>query len=549
MKLWVLAWLVLLVPFVVSAELREGIHNGGFELGRDRMENRPADWNVGFPGDAPPVGGWALIPDPMGGTALELRSDTDEGYLVSQIVDLPAATMAGTEVVLSAIVDIPEAAAWVAVQFAALNPEAPIDPAVGFSHVGHLLLTTATRGRQELSGSVTLTGPAEFLAVVLMVVGDDAVAVFDDVSVTADVPRPDCGPSFLATNLPSSGVPSFPIGLTNENPRNQSDHARRELSARLAEGADIINLFVHIRWNALTGLPLLNGHERIVLSAQEARRNTLPRMLTFDFTHADLDGLGDVNPLPDGAPVGRLDDPGVSEAYVEEIVALATVTGASIVSVGIETDYFLLAHPDQWPAFRTMLCTAHDRLRSLDPEIHVTTYFTLETLIHPDLSPNIDGQAAFRELAPCFDSVGYSYYPADGIHHLEDIVPGMFAAASEVAPGMPLIIPEFGFPSGGIYTEGEQADFLRRAMEELAGHEVTAMIIYSLYDQTYFGAPQYFQDAFKSIGARHLDGASKEVWQMLRHIRWLRDAPIPPAISPKDVCVTEPRNGDSRERH
>lgn len=529
-----------------SAGVREGIFNGGFELGLDRSGDRPAHWIIGFPDQAPPNGSWTIAADPAtSGHRLELRSVDEAGFFVTQAVDLPASAMEGVEVLVTATVDIPEPGVWAAVQMAALNPEAEIDPSVGFSHVGYTLLTATSAGRHELTDSIILSGPAELISVALVVSGSGS-ADFDNVSVTADIGWPSCGPPFHETALPSTGLPAYPIGFTNESVRNISDRALSDLTARLAESSDLVNLFAHIRWNALAGLDLLAGHQRVLTAAEDARRYGLQRMLTLDFTHADIDGIGDVNPMPDGTPVGRLDDPGVSDAYVDELEALVRVTGASIVSVGIETDFFWTNHPDQWSAYRSMLCSARDRLHSVDPSIHVTTYFTLEGLVHPDLSPNLAGQAAFRELGPCIDSVGYSYYPCDGVRHLSDIPPGMFEAAQEVAPGLPLIIPEFGHRTDGVYSEREQVDFLRRAMDELSGHEVVAMVVYSLYDQTYFGAPPFFQDAFRSIGVLRLDGSPKEAWRLLRRIRWSRDRPIPTGIAPSAQCVTSPRHGGGR---
>jgi hypothetical protein len=199
------------------------------------------------------------------------------------------------------------------------------------------------------------------------------------------------------------------------------------------------------------------------------------------------------------------------------------------VSVGIETDFFWESHPDQWDAFREMLCTARDRIEAIDPDIHVTTYFTLSNLIKPDGSPDQEGQAAMRELLPCIESVGYSTYPADGTRRLEDLPAGYFTAASEVAPDLPLIIPEFGYRSDGVYSEEEQEAFLRSAIDELSGEQVIALVWYSLNDQTYLGVDAFFQDWFRHIGLRHLDGTPKRAHVLLgrlhNHGRRIRMSP------------------------
>jgi hypothetical protein len=222
--------------------------------------------------------------------------------------------------------------------------------------------------------------------------------------------------------------------------------------------------------------------------------------------------------MPDGTPVGRLDDPGVRDAYLDELLALVEAVEPIIVSVGIETDFFWQKHPDQWSAFRQMLCEAEGLIAALDEDIHVTTYFTLGSLLDDDGELDPDGAAAMRALQPCIDSVGYSTYPADGTLHLQDIPAGHFTVAAEVAPELPLIIPEFGYRSDGIYSEHEQEQFLRRVLEELSGYEVTAVVWYSLHDQSYLGVEQFFKDAFRFIGLRHFDGTPKRAHALLSRI-------------------------------
>lgn len=547
---WIaVSWLVVsLAAAGLPAADRDGEFNGGFEDGLDPAGMRPAHWLIGFPDDlAPRRGSWRLVEE-EGSTVLELTAEAGEGegFLAVQIVDLPAAEMSGRTVRVHGRVRPITATGWTGLQVAALNPEAQVDPELGFAHVGSLHLTAAEAGWQELSGEIELNGPAELIVVVLFALGDgtsDAGARFDRISVAAtDLERPGCG---AWDALPLAGGQSpFPLGVVNENPRNGSDRALSDLVARTAEIADLVNLFAHVRWNGLSGDPLLAGHERVLAGARQADALGLDRMLTLDFTHAALEGLGDINPRPDGTPVDRLDET-ARAAYVDELEALVEAVGASLVSVGIETDFFLGRHHEQWGDYRAMLCSARDRLRARWPGIHVTTYFTLETLVHPDLAPNGDGQQAMRELLPCIDSVGFSYYPADGVHHLEAIPPGMMIAAAAVGPGLPLIVPEFGYRGGDqVYSEEEQEAFLRRALAELAGHPVVAAVWFSLYDQSYLGAAPFFQDAFRTIGLIRRDGAPKRALTLLARTRSAA-GPTPPR-HPRPWCGPEPRPAGGR---
>jgi hypothetical protein len=180
----------IILAVAASGDGREGIHNGSFERGLHSDRARPSHWNIGFPGDLTPFpGSWRLRQsaerDPS--TVLEIGCESDDvTCLASQIVDLPAATMSGVTISLRARVNRQTDHGWVGAQLVALNPEVPVDPQTGISHVGFLQLTPTSSGWEGLEGSITLSGPAQIVALVLFVVGDGAVASFDDVSVTAE---------------------------------------------------------------------------------------------------------------------------------------------------------------------------------------------------------------------------------------------------------------------------------------------------------------------------------------------------------------------------
>lgn len=532
---------------VAGAETWQGVSNGNFEEGLHAGGERPAQWLVGFPDDPEPLpGSWRLVHDPgRGGRVLEVSCESDQrACLVAQVADLPVRSMTGRRLRFHVRIDVAGAALAAGVQLAAINPEVAPDPVTGISEVGFLQLAPSGAGWQDLDGEVVLDGVAEYAVVVLYVIGDGAVVRFDDVRLTADMPRPSCAPWVDPVEPLAGGLPPFRLGLVNENPRTASDRGRTALVARAAEAADIVNLFAHVRWNGLGGLPLLDGHEAVVDEAARARELGLERMLTLDFTHASLDGLGDINPMPDGTPVDRLDADSRT-AYLGELEALVEATGATIVSVGIETNFFWQRHPEQWTDFRAMVCEASDRLHAVDPQIHVTTYFTLDGLAAWDLTPNVAGQQAMRALIPCIDSVGFSLYPADGTLHAGDLPDGLMTAAASVAPELPLIVPEFGFRSDGPYSESEQERFLRWALADLATHPTVAAIWYSLHDQTYLGAAPFFQEAFRHIGLIGFDGTPKRAWEMLRRTRAGSEDGAAPA-EPRPWCRPPPRSSSVR---
>jgi hypothetical protein len=407
------------------------------------------------------------------------------------------------------------------VRLVAVNPEAPPDPELETGVVGRIDLAVGEEW-SLLQGTAVLSDVASSIVVVLAAGGDGTRVCFDDISVEVDLPLPRCGPQPGQLTPLEGGRPAFDLGIVSESLRSPTDAGRAALAGDASRIADLVNIFVHVRWNAITGRPLLDGFENELLQASQLRRLGIGRMLTFDLTHDSLAGIGHINPRPDGEPVGRLDDPGVAEAYLDELDALVGAIDPEIVSVGIETDLFYERHPDQWDAFRDMLCAARARLKAEDPALHITTYFILDALVRLDGTIDPDGAEALRRLEPCIDSIGYSVYPADGTRHLDDYPNGYLSAASTIVPGLPLIVPECGFRSDAPYSEAEQEAFLRRLIAELENVPTRAVVWYSLYDQTYLGIDASFQEAFRHIGLRSLDGAPKASWALLRDTHALR---------------------------
>jgi len=320
----------------------QGIFNGGFERGLHPGGVRPAHWNLGFPGDdlvSPDA--WRVVFDETLGTQVVEISCQKAGQacLISQVADLPVRAMTGRRLAVRARMKVEGAVAVAGIQVVALNPEVPPDPLTGVPHVGFLDLHSTGSGWMDLTGEVELIGVAELVAVALYVVGDGALIRVDDVLLEANLERPSCSPSTEPVLPLADGLPPFRLGLVNENPRSESDRGRAELTARAADVADLVNLFAHVRWNGLRGSQLLDGHETVLDVAGRARELGLDRMLTLDFTYAALEGLGDINPIPDGTPVESLDGP-TRAAYLAELEALVVAVGAEIVSVGIETNFF-----------------------------------------------------------------------------------------------------------------------------------------------------------------------------------------------------------------
>ncbi|MBN1426690.1 hypothetical protein JXA88_19255 [Candidatus Fermentibacteria bacterium] len=500
----------------VRAQPRDVVLNGSFENGLAWDGLRPQYWTVGFPGEAPidSLGTWDLdgTAAASGTVSLHLTSHTtEEWYFLAQALDAPTFDLEGKEVSFSLQVKTNDSTGVYAL-VAAFNPDVPDTGDFG-SSVGHVILapSPSDSGFTRLEGSFVAWDAAAALALVLAVEGNGTEAWFDDVAVIFEPAVPGPGPDWSEVEDPLGGQQrTFHLGTVSELARNLSEAAYEDLPLEVSEAGDMINVFTHIQWNSLRGAPLLEGHDRPLQIASRAEALGLSRMLTFDFTHDDPEGVGYINPMPDGTPVTALTGE-VRRAYVDELVALVEAVAPEIVSVGIETNIFQTFCPGQWPDFLLMMQEARAAL-SVYPDLHVTTYCTLDAVLTLDgrvLSPQ---ESPWLQVLPYCDSVAYSFYPqlADTtVLHID----GYFARPQLAAPGTPLLIPEFGCRSDTAqgFSESLQCRLLSKVVQDVASLEphTEAVIWFALYDFQYLGAPPWFKENFATLGLRDYAGTPK----------------------------------------
>lgn len=537
---------ILLNASALSREVRDVVVNGGFEYGLANDGTRPRYWYIGFAGDPSmqSQGMWSLDSTVAGQGLVSLRlvpqTTTVESYFVSQFLDAPTFDLMGKTVTLSAKVRVDEAAAGYCLLLA-FNPESSDSfgqiPVVGWAGVSP---ETADTGFVEVSDDFVATGPASALVVLLAAERWGSGAWFDDVRVVFDVAESGSGPDTSDVEDPLGGAErNFYLGTASEIARNQSEAAWDDLPDEISEIGDMINVFAHIKWNGLTDTPLLNGHEPQTGIAHDARGLGLARMLTFDFTHDDPETVGEINPLPDGTPVEAL-TPEVRSAYTAELLALVDAMEPIIVSVGIETSLLYAVRPDQWDNYVLLLEEVADALCSHSP-MHITTYFILDQMIDDEGIFDPEMRAAWDMVLPYCESVAFSYYPelADTVVYESE---GFFGSVQQLAPDKPLLIPEFGIrsdPEQG-FSERIQYEFMSKVVSDVAATEPhpVAMIWYPMHDIQYLGAPEWFKEAFATIGLRHYAGTPKLAHAAFRKMLDNTPARSEPRETPQVPVVT-----------
>lgn len=507
-----------LLPMAAHAAPGETVANGGFEM--TASSDRPRYWSAADLSTTAPSnsGEWAIDRKVFseGSQSLRLRSLTPDGYYVSQIADGNSNFLRGTRVRASADVRV-SAGAQASLFVLATNPELPPDPDYAVGLALKMFATASDTGGAftTIRCGATAAGRAVGVYVFVIAAGTGPVW-FDDISVRWEQPQSGPMPDPLPVE-PAFDSRAFAWGIVNENPQNFSERAQEEMVAMLRDyGGDTLNIFCHVRYNRLTTRPLLDGYDQNLRLASMAKRYGLERVLTFDFTHASLLTLGDLNPMPDGTPPGSFLEHRVRDAMGDELLALARRFEPAVVFVGIEIDFFYNKHPEWWEAFVRWYSDVRRRLRSEIPGVRVSVYVTLGSLVKPGtLEFTSDGLALFHSLRGKLDLLAYSAYfywddPQEGL-----VPSGLFRKIRELDPMLPIALPELGVAShsprrkDGLPGQRGQVRLLQQILDETAPEGLALATLYSAYDQTYLGVDRWFKDAFGTIGIHNLNGTPK----------------------------------------
>ena len=521
MKAFLLISAAILLSFS-SGQAADVVMNGSFEMLPTRPE-RPPFWFEGWsdsPSSYSANGSWAL--DIMslteGHFGLRMSPTSAGGYVLSQILHAPSYSLLGKTVSVSADIRCSGLASPAAVIVLAFNPALPPDPAFGIGCAGKAVLaaTGPENAWQTYTGSFTATDNAAGMVLVLYTAGSSGDAWFDNVVVEMDVPSPGPDPVPRMFSLSERG---FRLGFVGDFPQDFSEKAEEELIEKTAANAELLNLFFTVRWTSLTGESLTDGHRQKLRMASLGRAFRLPLVLTFNFTHDNADSIGHLVPAPSGNPPPvalpyELTNPLVREAFKDELLALAEIVRPQWVMIGIEMDFFHDNHPDQWDDYAALYKECYYALQTRHKNIRIGTYFTVPWMVSNSGDLNPGNAAEWRRLLPELDFIGYSAYPGPFPGLPADPPAGYFVKAREVAPDLPLVVPEFGIPggSGAILTEAEQALVLERMFREFSTANVEFVAWYHCFDYHYLGAPAWFEQAFSKIGLHYQDGTPKEAW-------------------------------------
>jgi hypothetical protein len=507
--------------------------NGGFEMSVENGVEHPPFWDLGYRTLPLPSGTyiWSLDPVEAAEGNLSLKMETSENFFFSQVLHLPGALLEGRQVSFSLQARHEGTAEPPVFFIAGYNPEVTeADPILGPGLAGSAIVQADPEKGvwKEYSGSFTATAPATAVALILGAFGAGGTVWYDDVRVQADPWLPGAGPDPAGVEVPLTAR-AFDTGFVSESPMDISDLGYENLLENTAAAGSVLNIFFHVRWcrHRLSATPCAEDYPHFLNLeyGRKARARGLKLALTLDFTHGSAEGIGNLNPLPDGSSPGTLPDPEVRTAYQEEILWLFDQLEPEYVLVGVEVDIMYGKHPEWWDAYLEMEGEIYDLLKRRNPAAHVTAYHTLAWSVAEDGTLREEAARVWRRLIPKIDSIAFSTYPNVSLDPdpPRTFPPGYFSRPREIAPELPILVPEFGAAGGGDtgFSESEQAGILRQMLTEFAAADPAALIWYSLYDQTYLGSPSWFKQAFRYLGMRDFSGTPKEVFILWKKVHEL----------------------------
>jgi hypothetical protein len=422
------------------------ILNPGFEQ-TAQFSAKPAYWKVGFSGSPAyyedSLGEWGLDNSyfTQGAQSLRLNPADSTSYAFSQILHAPTFDLKGQKVRLSVDIRHQNLAEPPVVFLAAVNPELPADPLLGFGAAGKSIIQAHPDSNMFTTyvDSFTASGKAEYMQLAISAKGQTGKAWFDDVQVQMQGHKP--GPPAQNVASPLDEECSFQTAFTTESPIDRSRRAMEKAVDTIARYGEAINLFAHVRWSAITGEPVTHGHERMLAFDRLAERQNLDKILTFDFTHGGPGNVGYLNPKPNGDSVGSLNKPAVQQALLDEVLKLTDTVQPDYLVFGIEMNQFYDRNPGQWGAFTNLMQTLADSVNARDSSIHLTTYTNLKWLINKDGQLKTDHADVWRQLLPAIESIGYSAYPGNLFYPALDSIPeGYYTKPKAVAPELPLFL-------------------------------------------------------------------------------------------------------------
>lgn len=227
-------------------------------------------------------------------------------------------------------------------------------------------------------------------------------------------------------------------------------------------------------------------------------------------------GRGELASLPEELRGAGFADENVRRAFIAYARYVAENYRPKYLALGVEINMYQRLHPEDFERFVILYHEAYQAVKELAPETLVFPTFQLEELqgLLPPGDPQPPQWYLLNRFEPRLDLLAVSSFPALAFSGLEQI-PGSYYARLASYTDRPIAIAGMGYPSGpggaGAGTEEDQADFLRRVLDNAQQLAMPLVVWFLSQDPAFTGEPPF--DRLQHLGLRRQDGTEKPAWQ------------------------------------
>ena len=251
-----------------------------------------------------------------------------------------------------------------------------------------------------------------------------------------------------------------------------------------------------------------------------AEEHGLDLFIAIDPTDA-TEGRSQLAGLPAALRGAGFADEEVGRAFIAYALYVAVNYRPKYLALGVEINSYQQQHPEDFEQFVTLYHEAYRRVKELSPETLIFPTFQLEELqgLLPTSEPYPPQWQLISRFEPRMDLLAVSSYPRLAFPGPNRIPPDYYRRLASYTD-RPIAIAAMGYPSGpgGAGTsggsEGQQAAFLRRALDDAEALAMPLVVWFVGRDTTFTGEAPL--DLLQQIGLLRQDGTEKPAWPVWR---------------------------------
>lgn len=325
-------------------------------------------------------------------------------------------------------------------------------------------------------------------------------------------------PLSLWSQSGSQSAPSFGV---NWNPAHIPNTSAEEVTQSLLEVASV-GSYLSFFWEWQGGTPVYDVATIVVPAAQELGLQTLIQIQPTSFA-----GL---SPPPDVAATS-FSDPLLRSRYLADVSKVAALN-PTYINLAPEINFLYLEDPAEFDQFQTLYAEAYSDVKQISPNTKVGVSYHLDAMF-------LFSQFDLIGLMGPQDYIGFTTYPAhfvyEGYYPSISQFPASYYTRVRQLTEKPIVFTEVGWPSEGRGSPQDEADFIGRLPELMAGAQPELLMWSKEHDNPHFSVanltsqeltvlgifnvdPQQLVDEVNTTGLLFWDGSPKPAWFSALHL-------------------------------